>query len=127
MGVFARLTGAPDDRNLINFCVEGGVTFKGAFASRPADTAGIAVGYARISDTASKRDSDLRAQDGVTPIRRHETVLELTYQAQIVPWLQLQPYAQYAFGLNGGVANPLVPAKRLGDAGVLALRTTITF
>ena len=127
VGVFARLLGAPGDRNLINFYAEGGVTFKGAFASRPADTAGVAVGYARISDTASKLDSDLHAQDGVTPIRRHETVLELTYQAQVVPWLQLQPYAQYVFGLNGGVANPLVPAKRLGDAGVLALRTTVTF
>lgn len=127
VGVFARLMGAPGDRNLINFYAEGGVTFKGAFASRPADTAGIAVGYARISDTASKLDSDQRAQDGVTTIRRHETVLELTYQAQIAPWLQLQPYAQYVFNLNGGVANRQEPAKRLGDAGVLAFRTTVTF
>ena len=91
VGVFARLMGAPGDRNLINYYAEGGVTFKGAFASRPADTAGIAVGDARISDTAAKLDSDIRAQDGTTPVRRHETVLELTYQAQIVPWLQIQP------------------------------------
>ncbi len=127
VGVFMRLMGAPGDRNLINFYAEGGVTFKGAFAARPADTAGFAVGYARISDTASKLDSDIRAQDGTTPIRRHETVVELTYQAQFAPWLQLQPYAEYVFNLNGGVNNPLQPGKRLGDAAVLALRTTITF
>ena len=127
VGVFMRVMGAPGDRNLINFYAEGGVTFKGAFADRPADTAGIAVGYARISDTAAKHDSDIRLQDGTTPIRRHETVLELAYQAQIVPWLQIQPYAQYVFNLNGGVQNPQAPNKRLGDAAVLALRSTITF
>lgn len=119
--------GARDDRNLINFHAEGGVTYKGAFPSRPSDTAGIAVGYARISDTASKRDSDTATQDGVTPVRRHETVLEVTYQAQLAPWWQVQPYAQYVFNLNGGVVNPVRSDRRLGDAAVLALRKTITF
>ena len=50
-----------------------------------------------------------------------------TRLAQLAPWLQIQPYAEYVFNLNGGVANPQVPTKRLGDAAVLALRTTITF
>ena len=127
IGVFARLMGAPGDRNLINFYAEGGFTYKGAVPSRPSDTAGIAVAYARISDTASKLDSDTASQDGVTPIRRHETILEATYQAQLAPWWQVQPYAQYVFNLNGGVLNPVRPDRRLGDAAVLALRTTITF
>ena len=61
IGVFARPMGAPGDRNLIDFYGEGGVTYKGAFPSRPSDTAGIAVGYARIGDTASNRDSDTAA------------------------------------------------------------------
>ena len=127
VGVFARVMGVPGDRNLINFYAEAGVTYKGALPSRLSDTAGLAVGYARISDTASKLDSDQLAQDGVTPVRRHETVLEATYQAQIAPWWQVQPYAQYVFNLNGGVANPLVPGKRLGDAAVLGVRTTVAF
>ena len=60
-------------------------------------------------------------------IRRHEFVLELTYHAQIAPWLQIQPTAQYVFNLNGGVPNPQQPAKRLPDAAVLGVRTTVTF
>jgi len=39
----------------------------------------------------------------------------------------VQPYAQYVFNLNGGVVNPVRPDRRLGDAAVLALRTTVTF
>lgn len=127
IGVFARVMGAPGDRNLVNVYADVGVTYKGALPNRPADTLGLAVGYARISDTASQLDTDARAQDGTTPVRRHETVLELAYQAQFAPWLQVQPYAQYVFNLNGGVANPMRPARRLGDAAVLAVRTSVTF
>ena len=39
----------------------------------------------------------------------------------------MQPTAQYVFNLNGGVPNPQQPAKRLPDAAVLGLRTTVTF
>ena len=54
-------------------------------------------------------------------------MLELTYQAQIAPWWQVQPTAQYVFNLNGGVPNPQQPARRLPDAAVLGVRTTVTF
>ena len=128
MGVFVRVMGAPGDRNLVNFYADAGVTYKGPFEGRDSDTAGLAVAYARISDTASKLDADTaRFTGSAYPIRRNETVLELTYQAQIAPWWQVQPTAQYIFNLNGGVPNPQNPAKRLGDASVLGLRTTVTF
>jgi len=128
VGVFVRVMGAPGDRNLVNFYADAGVTYKGLIAGRDSDTAGIGVAYARISDTASKLDSDTaRFSGGAYPIRRHETVLELTYQAQIAPWWQIQPTAQYLFNLSGGVPNPQNPAKRLGDAAVFGLRTTVTF
>ena len=127
-GVFARAMGAPGDRNLVNFYADAGVTFKGMAAGRDSDTAGLAVAYARISDTASQLDSDTaRFTSGGYPIRRNETVLEATYQAQLAPWWQVQPTAQYLFNLNGGVPNPQNPAKRLGDAAVFGLRTTVTF
>jgi len=120
--------GAPGDRNLVNFYLDAGLTYKGAINGRDSDTVGLGVAYARISDTASKLDSDTaRFTGGLYPIRRHETVLELTYQAQLTPWWQLQPAAQYVFNLNGGVPNPQSPAKRLGDAAVFGLRTTVTF
>ena len=125
IGVFARVMGSPGDRNLVNVYVDAGVTLKGLLPARPADTAGLAVGYARISDTASKLDSDQAAIDGRTPVRRHETVLEATYQAQLAPWWQVQPYAQYVFNLNGGVLAP--SGKRLGDAALFGVRTSLTF
>jgi len=128
IGVFARAMGAPGDRNLVNFYADAGVTWKGAIPGRNADTAGVAVAYARISDTAAKLDSDTAFFTGNPfPIRRNETVLELSYQAQIAPWWQVQPDAQYLFNLNGGVPNPRDPSKRLGDALVFGVRTNVTF
>ena len=127
-GVFVRVMGAPGDRNLVNFYADAGVTYKGLIDGRDSDTVGLAVGYARISDTASKSDADTaRFIGGAYPIRRSETVLEVTYQAQVAPWWQIQPTAQYLFNLNGGVPNPQNPAKRLGDAAAFGLRTTVTF
>jgi len=127
-GVFLRVMGAPGDRNLVNFYADAGVTYKGLIEGRDSDTVGLGVAYARISDTASKLDSDTaRFTGGFYPVRRHETVLEATYQAQIAPWWQVQPTAQYVFNPNGNVPNPRNPAKRLGDAAILGLRTTVTF
>ncbi len=128
LGAFLRAMGAPGDRNLVNFYVDAGVTYKGLVPGRTSDTAGVAVGVARISDTASKLDADTaRLNGGSYPVRRHETVLEVTYQAQIAPWLQVQPTAQYVFNPGGGVPNPANPARRLGDALVFGVRTGVTF
>ena len=128
IGVFVRIMGAPGDRNLINVYADAGVTWKGLIPGRGSDTAGLAFGLARISDTAIQSDKDKRALDGLgQPLRRHQSVLELTYQAQIAPWLQVQPTAQYLFNLNGGVVDPVRPGKRLGDAAVFGVRSGITF
>ena len=32
--------------------------------------------------------------------------MELTYQAQVTPWLSVQPDVQYIFNPSGGVLNP---------------------
>ncbi len=128
IGLFTRMMGAPGDRNLVNFYVDAGVTWKGALPGRDSDTAGIGFALSRTSDTASQLDKDARfLSNGTYPIRRHESVLELTYQAQLAPWWQVQPTAQYVFNINGGVPNPLNPRKRLGDAAVFGLRTGVTF
>ncbi len=128
LGGFVRLMGAPGDRSLVNFYADAGLTYKGLIPGRNSDTAGVAVGVARISDTASQLDSDTgQFLSGFYPIRRHETVLELTYQAQFAPWLQVQPTAQYIFNPLGGVPDPVNPAHRLRDALVLGVRTGVTF
>ena len=128
IGVFTRMMGAPGDRNLVSFYVDAGATWKGAIEGRDDDTVGLAVGYARISDTAAKLDSDTAFYTGSPyPIRRNETVLELTYQAQMAAWWQVQPDAQYVFNLNGGVPSPVNPSKRVGNAAVFGIRSVITF
>jgi porin len=128
LGAFARLMGAPGDRNLISVYMDAGLTCKGLVNGRENDTAGLALAYARIGDGASGLDSDTARFTGAAyPVRRNETVLELTYQAALTPWLLLQPNAQYVFNLGGGTLNPLNPTRRLGDAAIFGLRTSATF
>jgi porin len=125
--LFARAMGAPQDRNLINLYLDGGVTYKGLF-DRPNDTAGLAIGYARIGKSARLLDADtVSVATFPYPIRSAETVVELTYEIQLTPWCQLQPDFQYVFNPGGNVPNPLNPQKRIGDAAIFGLRTQITF
>ncbi len=128
VGLFARAMGAPGDRNLVNFFLNAGATYKGIVPGRVNDTLGLGIGFARISDTASKLDSDtIRLSGSVFPVRRSETALELTYQAVVAPWLTVQPDFQYVFNPGGSVPSPQAPARAVGDAAVLGLRTTIVF
>ena len=123
--VFARAMGAPGDRNLVNVFVDGGITYQGAFG-RDNDTMGLGVGWARISDTARAGDAVLAATSNY-PIRSSEIVLEATYQAQLAPWWSIQPDFQYVINPGGGILNPNQPTKRVGDAAIFGLRTSITF
>ena len=126
LNLFLRIAGAPSDRNLISFYVDGGAAFSGLIAGRPDDKLGLAVGYARIGDAARDFDSNVAAFTGSGLVRDYETVLELTYQAQIAPWWILQPDLQVVFHPGGTVANPSsATPKPIGDAVVLGLRTVI--
>lgn len=123
IGVFARMMGGPADRNLVSFSVNAGVTLKAPFSGRDNDTAGIGFGFAKISGSAIAFERDSNA----FPIRSSETFIEVTYQAQITPWLQVQPDFEYVFNPGGGVPDPSDPARRLGNAAILGLRTNIVF
>jgi porin len=127
-GVFVRVKGASSDRNLVNFFADAGITYKGLIKGRENDTVGIGVGYTRISDAARKADSDRRFFTGTFfPIRNNETVLEITYQYQVTPWWLAQPDFQYVFTPGGGMLNSDRPGKRIGDAAIFGLRTSIIF
>jgi porin len=128
INVFARLMGAPGDRNLINFSVNGGITLKAPFEGREDDTVGIGFGIARISNSARAFDKDVAFFSGVPlPVRSTETFIELTYQINVAPWWQVQPDFQYVFNPSGGIANPNDPTKRVGNEAIFGLRNTITF
>ena len=52
IGVFARMMGAPGDRNLVDLGINAGVTLKAPFKGRDNDVVGLAVGYAQIGSHA---------------------------------------------------------------------------
>ena len=61
------------------------------------------------------------------PVRTSETYLEITYQYQVTPAIQVQPDVQYVFNPGGGIPDPNYPGRRIRDAAVVGLRTAITF
>ena len=127
VGIFARLMGAPGDRNLVSFSVNGGIELKAPFKDRDNDTVGLGFGVAKLSPSAIKLDQDQNSFGTATPVRSSETFIELTYQYAVAPWWQVQPDFQYVWTPGGGIANPLVPAKRIGNEAILGVRTSVVF
>jgi len=86
-----------------------GLNYQGLFDGRDADAAGIAV----TTSNASRKYRLLNGSES------SETVVELTYRAQLQPWLAIQPSLQY-------IANPnMDPA--LKDAWVVGFRIEASF
>ena len=124
---FFRIMGAPEDRNLVSFFVDAGITYKGLVPGRNSDTVALGVSATRISPVAGHLDADRRFFQGAyVPIRSSEEILELTYEYQAAPWWLVQPDLQYVFNPAGGVLNPLKSGQRIGDAFVLGVRFAIT-
>jgi porin len=73
VNVFARIMGAPGDRNLVDLGVNAGVTLKAPFKGRDNDAAGIAVGYAKIGSHAQDLASDTATYTPGFPSRSAET------------------------------------------------------
>lgn len=128
VGVFARIMGAPGDRNLINFSVNAGVALKAPLPGRDDDSFGVGFGIAKVSPSAAALDSDTAFFSGSSfPVRGSETFIEVTYQIQATGWWQLQPDFQYVFNPGGGIQNPNNPAQRVGNEAIFGLRSTVTF
>lgn len=128
ISLFARAMGTPQsNRNLIDFSLNFGMTFREPFLHRDDDTFGIGLGYAKVSGQAAALDQDTAALTGAfNPTRTSETFLEVTYQYAVAPWLQLQPDFQYIFNPGGGIANAAGTAK-VKDEAILGVRTNILF
>jgi porin len=127
---FVRASVSPSDRNLISAYLDGGFLFTGFSESRPNDRFGVAATFARISDRARQFDQDVQLFTGVaTPIRDFEAILEITYGAQITPNFLFQPVFEYIAHPAGGAVDPNDPTqtRRIKDAVMLGIRTTITY
>ena len=128
VGLFARVAGAPGDRNLVDFYADAGVLATGMIPGRPDDALSVGVAYARISRAAAGLDQDMIAYTGsIGPVRSYEGLLEATYSAQIVPGWTLQPNVQFVFHPGGGAPDPFNPARSLRNAAIFGVRTTIKF
>jgi porin len=126
--VFARVMGAPGDRNLIEFSVNGGVTLKAPLPGRDNDTAGLGFGVTQVGSAITGLDEDTALFSGTpTPVRSTETFIEATYQYQVAPWWVLQPDFQYTFRPGGGIPDPNNPTALLGNEAVFGLRSVVTF
>jgi porin len=125
IGLFLQVMGGPNNRNLANWFVEGGMNWLAPFKHRPDDTFGLAVSYLGISPAARGYGSDLVAFGRAnSSYASNETILEATYQAPITNWLTLQPDLQYVINPNAGIPNNFGNLP-LANAFVLGMRVTI--
>jgi porin len=128
IGAFARVMGAPGDRNLINFSANAGVTLKAPLPGRDDDTFGVGFGFTTISGGARAFDQATNFFNGTSaPVRSSETFIEVTYQIQATPWWVVQPDFQYICTPGGGIVNPINPSKSIANEAVLGLRSVVTF
>lgn len=128
IGLFGRISASPSDRNIVSFYADGGIVFTGMIPGRPDDKFGATLLYSRVSDSARALDVDQIAfGNGPRPIRDHEMILELSYQAQIVPGWTVQPDFQYVMHPGGHVPDPMMPSMAIRDAAIFGLRTTIKY
>ena len=122
MAVFARVEGAPAQRSKVSAELAAGIVYQGPFG-RDGDNVGFAVDSARIGNPLGS----IGALASQYTFHGYETVLELSYQAQALPWLQVQPDIQYVITPAGGIPNPNRPGQLVGSAAVFGLRIVATF
>jgi len=130
IGIFARASYSPPDRNLIDLYADAGIEFIGISDQRPKDKFGIAAAYARVSPRARALDQDFQRFISATwPVRSFEGLVTAVYQYEVRAGWTLQPNLQYIVHPGGGATNPLgAPAgKPLRDAVVYGLRTVLKF
>ncbi len=122
LAAFARGAVSPPGRSAISVELEGGLVYLGPFG-RDNDQVGFGISSVRV-DQAIGSNGSLASQ---YRFHGYETVFELSYLAQVLPWLQVQPDFQYVVTPGGGIPNPDHPNQRVGSAAVFGLRTIAAF
>jgi porin len=123
VSVFGRFMTAPSEGNMIELYWEAGLTMQGMLASRPHDTLGIGFAYIGVSSQII----DYQKEQGFPVIPSFEGMLEVSYTAQIMRGLMVQPDFQYFWNPGGHSGNPDDPGTATPNAAVFGLRTTINY
>ena len=111
---FGRIGFASTEVNRFGSYVGAGLVYPGIFRNRPADALGLAVAVAINGDDFRRARRSLGLQ-----VDRTETVLELSYLIDLLPWFSLQPDLQYVVDPD---TDPM-----LDDALAVGLRAVVTF
>lgn len=119
-GIFGRAGITPDDRNPISHYLELGATRTGWLPGRDEDVCGVAVAWGGISRELrglTRDDNTFNANSAALP--DYEIVLEVDYQAKVLPGFAVQPGVQYLIHPGGTPATD--------DALVFTLRAILDF
>jgi len=123
---FWRVGFAPEDRNLTQWGVDGGLVYKGLIPKRDWDTLALAASYLGLSGDLRRAQGDINAiivgAGGPAPFPKradYEGVIELNYKAQVTAWWTVQASVQRVFH-PGGRAFADIP-----DAWAFIVQTTL--
>jgi len=108
LGGFFQFGWADDDWNRIARYWGAGLNYTGLIPGRDRDRAGFFVGSARNGDKFMNFMKNVE----LSPVEHTETAIELTYRAEVRPWLYLQPDFQYI--INPGMDPSLKNAFQAG-------------
>ncbi len=115
LGAFVQFGFADKDRNQLGNYWGAGLHYVGLIPGRDRDITGLAVASARNGDPFMKFSKEVE----MSPVENTETVIELTYRAEIRPGLVLQPDVQY-------VIQPSMDPE-LDNALQIGVRLEMTF
>ncbi|RBP41348.1 OprB family porin [Roseimicrobium gellanilyticum] len=117
---FLRFTGAPADRNLTQFGVDGGFVWRGLIPTRDYDTLGIGGSYLQMSDDIRRGQKLVnKLAPGSFVVADYEAAIEVNYKVQLAAWWTIQPSFQYAMHPGG--------SGEIENAWVFILQSTLRF
>ena len=129
LSTFTRVTYNPQtERNLVTWYFDAGLAYVGLFDGRPDDIIGLGLGWAKFTPYLNGPISaQNNSSDTQSPLPKPETLIELTYQAAVSPWLTLQPFFQYSINPGGKAPMPNNPSQAIPNATVVGLRANVAF
>lgn len=114
LAVYGRFGYANPSINPISYYIGAGAVYTGLIPKRNQDKLGVAVA------TAINGSKFVNGQQAAgTPVKRSETNIEVSYKAQLTPWLAVQPDVQY-------IMNPGMDPSR-GHALQVGARFEVLF
>jgi len=109
LGAFVQVGWADNEWNQIANYWGIGLNYTGLIPGRDSDRIGLAVASARNGD----KFMDFKKNIEFVPVDHTETAIELTYRAELRPWLSIQPDFQYI--INPGMNQSLKNAFQIGS------------